>query len=446
MPSMSSPTRTKTREALIVGGGLAGLAAAARFSSLGWQVRVFEKGSRWGGLIGSTRHPNGIIEHAAHALIHTSAVARAARQAGVELEGALPSARRRYFAHDGRLSRWPLGPMDSLRVLRGLWRLRQSDQVRPRVAESVSEWGERIFGPNFVGKVLTPALQGVHASPAASLHAGAVLTRFFGSRPSRRTSERVRPKGSVAPAGGMQDFVDALVRQAQTHGAELCLNRSASLRDLRPSEKLIFAGSARAAVQFLSAPEAEWKVIADFEDREIEDLRDVISSLNEVKMLGLISVTLHRSQKFCDGFGAVFLEAHQHGILGVLQNDAIFEGRNNVGNKLASETWILGGHAFDKAWLERSDQEILQRLEEHRARFRRPVAGQTQEILNYEIHRWPDAIPHYDGAIGRGAKLWARPRGRWALTGNYLGNIGTAGFFARAEELEAHWRDADGDL
>lgn len=436
----------RQREVMIVGGGLAGLAAAARFSLQGWRVRLFERGSRWGGLIGSTRHAQGVIEHAAHALIHTPAVARAARSAGVELVGARPSARRRYFGScenqqyelSGRLSRWPLGPADSLLVLRGLWRIRQSEISRPRANESVAEWGGRIFGQGFVPRVLTPALQGIHAAPAHTLHAGAVLTRFFEPTSKLQRSERVKPKGSVAPRGGMQDFVDALVRQLETQGAELKLNCPASLGDWRATEKLIVAGSARDAARFFT--EVDSSARSSLSEAEWADLDDTIESLTKVKMLGLISVTLHRQRRFCDGFGAVFADAHQHGFLGVLQNDAIFDGRTDQRGGGASETWILGGYAQDHAWLARTDAEILAEIAQYRSRYNGASLQEGEEILNFEIHRWPEAIPHYNSTIGQGAGLWSKPRERWALTGNYLGHIGAAGFFARAETLEQFWR------
>ncbi|HRK08489.1 MAG TPA: FAD-dependent oxidoreductase [Pseudobdellovibrionaceae bacterium] len=436
----------RERQVMIVGGGLAGLAAAARFSLQGWRVRLFEKGPRWGGLIGSTRHAQGVIEHAAHALIHTPAVARAAHSAGVELVGARPSARRRYFGScpiessdlPGRLSRWPLGPTQSLLVVRGLWRLRKSDMARPRSLESVAEWGERIFGQDFVSQILTPALQGIHAAPAETLHAGAVLTRFFEPATNHRRRERVSPKGSVAPRGGMQDLVDALVRQLEMQGAELHLNRAAKFEDLRSPEKLIVAGSARDAARFFA--ENDLSRQSSFSQEELADLHLTIESLRKIAMLGLISVTLHRTRKFCDGFGAVFANAHRHGVLGVLQNDSIFDGRIGERGDAASETWILGGFAQDRAWLARSDAEILAEIEQFRRRYRGRASGEQEEILNSEVHRWPEAIPHYNSTIGQGAALWSKPRRRWALTGNYLGHIGAAGFFARAEALEEYWR------
>jgi protoporphyrinogen oxidase len=304
--------------------------------------------------------------------------------------------------------------------------------------ESVAEWGERIFGQNFVSHILTPALQGIHAAPAETLHAGAVLSRFFESATQHRRRESVSPKGSVAPRGGMQDLVDALVRQLELQGVEIKLNCPAQLEDWRSTEKLIVAGSARDAARFFSDSDPSWR--SSWSEAESEDLDNTIESLAKVDMLGLISVTLHRKRKFCDGFGAVFADAHQHGFLGVLQNDSIFDGRSDQRSEAASETWILGGYEQDRAWLARTDAEILAEIERYRRRFHARSPSEHEEILNSEIHRWPDAIPHYNSTIGQSAALWSKPRERWALTGNYLGNIGTAGFFIRAESLEEFWR------
>ena len=112
---------------------------------------------------------------------------------------------------------------------------------RPRPLETVDEWGARVLGPRATRWLVGPTLQGMYAGDPAHLSASLV----YGAR--ERAARRAR-KGLLAPAGGMQELINALESRLRTRDVTIRLNAPARLDGSTPT---VICTSARDAAECL---------------------------------------------------------------------------------------------------------------------------------------------------------------------------------------------------
>lgn len=139
-------------DALIVGGGLAGLTAAARLTKLGRKPLILEAGAELGGR-GRTQEQEGgyLFNLGGHALYRTSSGAQILNDLGVRYSGACPATKGNFVAVDGGLAALPSGPLsiftsrlfrnvrEKTDALRGFMSIMATSPKSLR-GQSVSEW------------------------------------------------------------------------------------------------------------------------------------------------------------------------------------------------------------------------------------------------------------------------------------------------------------------
>src|SRR5690606_34764231 len=94
-------------DAIVVGGGLAGLSAAAYLVRAGRQVTVLEKGRRPGGRARTRERYGFFFNQGPHALYANGAGAQVLRELGVEFRGGTPPPARIHLEQDNRLYAMP---------------------------------------------------------------------------------------------------------------------------------------------------------------------------------------------------------------------------------------------------------------------------------------------------------------------------------------------------
>ncbi len=143
-----------------------------------------------------------------------------------------------------------------------------------------------------------------------------------------------------------------------------------------------------------------------------------------------MSVTLFfdKSQKDFQGFGCLIPRGFNIKALGILMNSFIFQGRA----KKYNETWIFGGVHEDEL-LKLSDEEVLTKITEERFQ----ILGHKENLLDYRIYRWKQALPYYDLQLEEVLRELQEmvPPSNIYLHGNYLGGLGLSKILERSENL-----------
>ncbi len=240
------------RHAVVIGGGIAGLAAAYRLSELAREhhdplaVTVVERSNRLGGPI-QTEHEGGfVLECGADSFLSEKPWALAlARRLGLEGE-LIPTGelRRTMVVCRGRLTEIPLGfnllaPIDLMPLLRSpilSWRGKLRlllEPVLPRrsggAEESIASFVSRRMGREVLERLAQPLAAGIYTGDPAVLSIEATLPRFaemeshYGSvirglkavqkKTAARQVSGARWSLFLSFARGMQTIVDALARE-----------------------------------------------------------------------------------------------------------------------------------------------------------------------------------------------------------------------------------------
>lgn len=404
------------REVTIIGAGISGLTTAYFLFKSGVPVRILEKQSRVGGLLGTRRTEHGLVETAANGLINSTRLEAMCADIGVSLEPLQPQSRARYFWR-GEVRRWPLSFGESLRLGAGL--IRNLGHWRPNAGETLAVWGNRLLGNAAVRHALTPAMGGIYASDADVLSASLIFNRKgLGLEPARQNghAKAAKPsvRGTVSPKGGMQELLDGLSDYLRQQGVRIELNQAAQIERDAPT---VICTSATQAAELL-----------------VEHSPEVSNLLRQVELLPIVTATCfyEHSERQAQGFGCLFPRNSEFRALGVLFNDCLFAGRST----LRSETWILGG-APDREAVNLSDAELETVLRRNHAL----LVGAEEQLLSFHVTRWQKALPHYTLSLERTLTTLPPLPNHLALVGNYLGQIGLAKIIERAHTVAAQMKE-----
>lgn len=105
--------RPYAADAIVVGGGLAGLAAATYLARAGRKVTLFEQARELGGRARTRRSHDFLFNEGPHALYAAGVGARVYRELGVPYSGGTPGTGA-YVVRHGRLQTFPVGPREFL--------------------------------------------------------------------------------------------------------------------------------------------------------------------------------------------------------------------------------------------------------------------------------------------------------------------------------------------
>jgi len=385
---------------LVIGAGLSGLSTAWYLAEAGAPVHVIEANPQPGGLIQTSRVPDGLVEAAARAFTWSDRTASLFAALDLPPCFAREESRRRYIFRGGRARRWPLTPLESARTAARFGAAFTLRRTKPQANETVAAWGGRVLGAAATTWLIAPAMQGIYASPAESLSASAI----FG----KARSPRAR---LAAPPEGMGELIARLHRALEMKGVTFEFGRQ--LEDLDPSVPTAICTAAPAAALLLrrSAP-----ALAD--------------ALGRIRMTSLIAVTAFFDPHPSDlrGFGILFPRGSGISALGAMFNADMFPGRS----ARRSETWIYGS-ASGNALPDR-DEDVVARVMADRG----VLTGRAARPHSSYIARQMNALPVYDTAVvGAQSALPGLPA-HVAIAGNYLGRLGVSHLLDGAADAAAH--------
>jgi phytoene dehydrogenase-like protein len=188
-------------EVAVIGGGLAGLAAATYLARGGRRVTVFERSREPGGRARTARSGEVALNQGAHALYRGGAAASVLGELGVRVTGKEPPLSGATAFSGGKLHRLPVGPgsllatgaldfRGKLEVGRFLGRLSRLD-VRALDRVSVGAWLTATFRSERARELLAAAPP---SSSSGSPRRRASSTSTVAGRPSSTGSSRARER------------------------------------------------------------------------------------------------------------------------------------------------------------------------------------------------------------------------------------------------------------
>jgi oxygen-dependent protoporphyrinogen oxidase len=383
----------KQKHINIVGAGISGLTLAYYLSQKGFNIDLYEKSSRPGGLIQTFNTDKGMVETAANGCLDTPLVWELFQQVQIPYTEAKKSSRKRYLFTNGQPRRWPLNIFQTLIFFKGVLRTILK-RGRPVEGQTVSVWAGQQFGRAAATKLISPALQGIYATDGNTLSAKLIFNRFFEKKKYKRG------RNVISPVNGMGELINSLESFLKRNNVKFHYEKNISRNDLKGP--VVFAGPLRNATQF--CPEV-------FEDFQLHT-RDIST------------VTIFTTEKTpaLDGYGVLFPRNEGVQALGILVNGNIFENRVILGQ---SYKFIYG----DKCDL--TDESLLNLIsQDFKKAFNKKLL-----ISDFKITHWKESLPVYDRKLEEFLKYYCPKNKDFYLTGNYLGKLGLTGILEYNFEL-----------
>ncbi len=388
----------------IIGGGFSGMTLAWCLARQNFEVHLYERQNRLGGMIQTRFNDFGQAESAANAILLSDLVLELFADIGFTFISPLKNSKKR-FIFRGRPRQWPLNFIESLILLPKLLKVLVCGKkiLRPQALQSVSQWSDRNFSKTFTSCLLGPALQGIYAGDVTQLSASLIFGGLFHGRGKSKVSKMM-----VSGEKGMEELVEKLSQHLLKQGVEIHLGESVCLEKLQGP--IVIATSVRQAQNILQHSHPE-----------------LSQSLQAIETAAVVTVTSYwkNSPPKYQGFGVLVPSAAGLKTLGLLMNSCIFPFRS----RFHSETYIFGGplHPEVLSW---SDEQIRQKIVEER----RQILHTETELLHFTVSRWTEGLPQYNLSLERVLSKLKLPKSIY-LHGNYLGQIGLTKILARSLEL-----------
>lgn len=445
----SASTQPSARRAVVIGGGLAGLAAAESLAGAGWRITLVESSGRLGGVIETVRQDGWLVERSADSFLAvrpegTALVERLGLSG--QLIGVEPRVRRALILHRGRPVPVPAGfrllapgrlssilttpllsPAGRLRVAAERFVSRGTDSD-----ESLERFAVRRLGREAFERLVQPLVAGIWTADPAKLSMAAACPEFL--EMERRSGSlsagerlRLRSTGSashaagarygqfVTLAAGMETLPRTLGRQLATSGIDFLtaaverLDRPARLDhatggwrvQLQPQGGIATSLEADAVVVAVPAPAAA--AILGGVDRELS------AALGGIEYAGSAVVSLGFARDDVahplDAAGIVVPRIEGRRILAASFSSSKFPGRAPEGHVLV-RTFV--GGALDPSAALLDDEQLVALVRRELA----DVIGARGTPKLVQIDRWTRAMPQYHlGHVQRVATIRRRLEG-----------------------------------
>ncbi|MGE3611193.1 MAG: NAD(P)/FAD-dependent oxidoreductase [Bacteriovoracaceae bacterium] len=387
---------TEDKRVCIWGAGISGLLMGYYLKNQGYQITIYEKSNRVGGLIQTKKISQGLVEKAANALYLNADGLELLRELKLEPVLATKPLRRLLMINDR-----PKQPFQAKLMTRLLVK---GHLKPPLITEglTVAEFFKPLLGSENVSKYLTPVLGGIYATNAESLHFRSIFHQVGNKAQfdsywdfikllykNHKAQPKLEISGSVSFEGGMQTLINRL---AEVLKHDIKLNHK---------EKFKLKGNTVICTNAQDAAEL------------ISELRPELSAeLSRIKYAEICTSTVFMKREINalqKSFGVLIPDVSSYHSIGILNNKAIFPVNNE--NALAY-TFI------SKKKL--STTEIAQDIKLLNNEI------EPDAIEHAEITHWPKGLPIYDLqrylSVKRLHQLMMNDS-QLAFFGNYVGGI-----------------------
>ncbi len=440
-------------DAVVVGGGISGLAAARRLARAGLSVTVCEASPRWGGKI-SAVHVGGLsLDGGAESML-------ARRSEGTALIADLglggrqthPTSARPRLLIEGRevglppsLQGVPTDPPALAPLLTGpglAYALTEPDRPAPPLTGDVSigDYVAARFGPEVTDRLLEPLLGGVYAGRSRELSFAAVAPPLFaaargGGSLTGHARAALRPSGGPVFAGltgGVHGLIQALTGELEALGVQL--RPGTAVTALSPNARGYTlstpAGRLEAGSVVLAAPAAAT-------GRLLDGLVPAAADLSQVPYASTAVLTLLVRQLAPSTSGLLVPPGELPTVKALTYSAAkwtwVAEAVEQAYGPGVTAVRVSVGRAGEAALLQLDDDALLRRSVSEVGTL---PSWEGATVLAGAVTRWGGALPQY--VLGHGsliARLRTELSGRpgLAVAGAMLDGVGIPACLASAD-------------
>jgi protoporphyrinogen/coproporphyrinogen III oxidase len=381
---------TETSQAVVIGGGISGLACAYRLRKYGIGVTLLEASGGPGGLVSTVERDGFLFEAGPQSFQGTETLSALFRELGIEKElvTADPQAPR-FVYRRGRLHKIPMSPQalvtTSLLGAGSRWKIASEPFRRtqpPDEEETIANFVRRKFGHEILEYLVAPFVSGVYAGDPErlSLRAafptldewereyGSILRGAMKSRPPK--SERKGPPPLCSFRRGLRTMMQSLAHNlgdaARVNASVTAIERDTSNSRAGYQIQFEHAGEhamIRARALILATPAyAASHLIA----RVSHSLAAILSGIAYAPVVvvagGYQTSQFHRELA---GFGFLVPRSERLRTLGTVFNSILFPGRAK--ESAATITSFVGG-ATDPGIVDLPEEETAAIVEEENAK------------------------------------------------------------------------------
>jgi oxygen-dependent protoporphyrinogen oxidase len=429
-------------EAVVVGAGIAGLAAALELQSAGCDVFVADPSDRPGGVMRTDHRKGFVVESGPSTAVVREPMLDFLTKRGLHkgLLRASPASRKRFLYRGGRMVRVPDSPWRIARtpLLSGRAKLRAlTEPFRRRGksdTESVAEFIGRRLGNEVSASLVGPFLTGVYAGDEDQLGASAVFPRWV---------DRERRFGSLALGG----FAGLLRRGGRGLRGSYATEQGFGPFARSLSEALLDPPALGTRVAWIARDGARWHVdlTSASGDLALSAARVVVaapsyaaadvlrgldgaiaSALEGISyapiVVAPVGVPTGSAREPIEGFGFLVPREESLGLLGCLFMSQLFPGRAPAGYELlhcmlGGVRWPEAAHLPDAALQTRLSEDLFRTL------------GIPDPPAALGFVRWPRAVPQ-PGRDHRARMRWLSEQldemPGLALAGSYVAGVSVA--------------------
>ncbi|NIR51665.1 protoporphyrinogen oxidase [candidate division KSB1 bacterium] len=450
-----------TKDAVIIGGGISGLATAYRLQKAGLAVLLLEKSAKIGGAIRSEKVGEFLIDYGPNSTLDTSPkIGDFIKELGLtdRRVNANAEASRRYILKNGELVPLPMNPPQFLKSglfsFRAKLRLLKEPFVQPapeNKEETIAEFVERRLGREFLDYAINPFIAGVYAGDPDRLSVRSAVAKIYaleknygslikgavkGARERKKRADTDKTKAQLFSfKDGMHELSDALASAlgnniqtqsvleeinppSNSNGLYSVTYANAGKKITVQTKSLIFTSPAFVTAEYLRP----------FDQLLAKKLSEIFYPPVAVVFLGFEHKVPCRP---LDGFGFLVPKVESRKILGTIWSSTIFPNRApNSG--MALTTFVGGMRQPELTNLEDAEltDVVLQELKSLMALEGKP------DIVR--IKRWQKAIPQYE--LGHQERMDAVERFESAnpgifVSGNFRNGISVGDCIVQSEAM-----------